>query len=135
MWQISGTPVDIKRFQPFEIEKTLYYFDGPLSFTYRNAEGQPYFVHWCDLVNEPGKEVNRYLAVPSTDEIVQNLAECKVPIFDVLNQPIVLILDINNEGEVVEAREVEFTNIPRSFLPEPGLTLYRNNLLKNISTE
>ena len=48
MWEIHGTPIESRRFTPFEPLEVLNYYDGPRIFTCLDADGSLCLACWND---------------------------------------------------------------------------------------
>ena len=119
MWPVRGRSIDPGRFQPFEPSQLLYEFDGPRTFTYQDREGELFLAHWCD---EDGL-VRRYLVVPFTGHLVQQLLTGELSVRDALNQPRAWLLEVDHQDHVRQAWRVELADLPGDVLPQSGTML------------
>jgi hypothetical protein len=89
MWEIKGKPVDPKRFMPFEPLRVLNYYDGPRIFTFNDSDDALCLACWSD----EGETHSRFLVVPVTDRIVEDLEGGRLSVADALAQPRLWVVD------------------------------------------
>lgn len=119
MWNVGGTTVNPRRFQPFEPVEVLYDFDGPRIFTLNDSEGELNLAYWSD----EDDRVCRYVIVPTTPKIVASLRAGRISVFDALDQPRCWLCDVTHQGELSDCRRVSFEAVPRDSLPTIGTML------------
>jgi hypothetical protein len=119
MWHVSGKTIGVGLFQPFKPLEVLYDFDGPRTFTHFDHDGQLCLAHWCD---EDG-ETTRFLVVPFSEHLVQQLKDGELTLRDALDQPRIWLLDIAHSGEPLAAWIVHLADLPSDVLPLPGTML------------
>jgi hypothetical protein len=119
MWNVPGKAVDPMRFGPLRPVKTLYDFDGPKTFTFRDQDGELCLAHWCD------EEANttRYIAVAFSNRLVSQLEQGVLSVRDALEQPRAWVLDEDADGNIRSAWRVEVTELPEEVLPKSGALL------------
>ncbi|MBC7816998.1 MAG: hypothetical protein IAG10_08935, partial [Planctomycetaceae bacterium] len=119
MWSVSGKQIDAAQFRPFEPVEVLYDFDGPRSFTLRDAEGELQLAHWCD----EDDQAERYLVVPFTPKLVERLKTGTLTLRDALDQPRLWAVDVKRTGEIASAWRTQLADLPPDILPHPGTML------------
>lgn len=119
MWNIPGKADSTDRFLSFDPVEVLYEFDGPRIFTIRDSENEFHLVYWSD----EDENACRYIVVPTTTSIVEELRTGAIGVFDALNQPQCWACDVTHQGEIEECRQIDFDTIPRDALPETGTLL------------
>ncbi|MFO0965654.1 MAG: DUF6575 domain-containing protein [Gemmataceae bacterium] len=119
MWQPSGKPVDPERFAALRPIQTLYEFDGPRTFTFRDRDGELCLAHWCD----EERETSRFIVVAFSNALVSRLEQGLLPIRQALEQPRAWLVDQGADGSVRAAWRVELEDIPEEALPKPGIPL------------
>jgi hypothetical protein len=119
MWSIAGKPVNQRLFEPFEPVDVLYEFDGPRIFTVKDADGELNLAYWSD---ENGT-ICRYVVVPTTARILEDLRRGSLSVLDALNQPRCWLCDVTHQNELSACQRVEFDDIPRDSLPAIGTML------------
>jgi hypothetical protein len=119
MWNISGKTVAKERFEPFLPVEVLDDYDGPRIFTLQDAEGELNLAYWSD----GDEKVCRYVVVPTTATILEELRKGGLSIYDALNQPRCWLCDVTHQGDLSACQRVEFEAIPRESLPAIGTML------------
>ncbi len=123
MWtvtgKVTGKPVELDQFLPFEPLEVLYEFDGPRIFTILDKDGELYLAYWSD----EDESLCRYVVSPSTTGIVDSLRTGIVSVFDALNQPRCWLCDVDIAGELISCQRIDFGAIPRNALPVAGTML------------
>jgi Family of unknown function (DUF6575) len=120
MWDIQGKKIDIGRFTPFDPVEILYEFDGPRVFTVRDNDGELNLVYWSD---EDGMNT-RYVVVPTSTKILDELRQGVVSALDALNQPRCWVCDLGRDGSLSGCSLVDFQAIPSGALPTQGTMLW-----------
>jgi len=120
MWEVKGKPVAADRFRPFVPSEVLYDFDGPRTFTLRDAEGELYLAHWLD----EDTDTARYVVVPFSDALLAELTNGQISVRDALDQPRVFAIDIGYDANVRAAWRVELGDLPVDALPRPTTMLW-----------
>jgi hypothetical protein len=122
MWQAVGEPVDPAMFGDFTPDEVLYWHDGPVLFT---VGGNRFLSAFCD--NSAANRFDRYLVVPiSEDElsIVGDVGGEKILTFngkrilDVMNKPVVYVVDLGYDGNVKGIIASSLSQIPSDCLPD-----------------
>jgi hypothetical protein len=116
---VPGKMVDPRRFSPLCPVKTLYDFEGPKTFTFRDQDGELCLAHWCDEEDC----TTRYIAVVFSNRLVAQLEQGVISVRDALEQPRAWVLDEDADGNVRSAWRVEVTDLPEEILPKPGALL------------
>jgi hypothetical protein len=119
MWTIPDNTVSTDQFPSFDPVEVLYEFDGPRVFTIRDAENELHLVYWSD----EDDDLCRYIAVPTTTAVVEELRTGGISLFDALNQPTCSVCHVTHQGVVKECRQVDFDTIPRDALPDASTLL------------
>lgn len=120
LWQVqlkewtSGT---IKQVEPLEL---LVEFEQPLTFTFRDENGTLLLAHLVSQDNE----LSRYIAAPTTDDIVAQLKSGARAIIAALDQPILWLIDIAADAKVARAWVGNLKGIPTAVLPAPDVMLF-----------
>lgn len=120
MWSIQGKEINVGRFTPFELVEILYEFDGPRIFTVRDADGALNLAYWSD----EDEADTRYVVVPTSARILDELREGALSVFDALNQPRCWICDVSIDGRPIACHLVDFEAIPGDALPGRGTMLW-----------
>lgn len=119
MWNITGKPALPSKFRPFTPAEVLYAFDGPRIFVLFDEEEEKFLAYWSD----ESEEFNRYVVVPTSDQIVQSLKTGEISVLDALDQPRCWLCDVTHTEELRQCQRVEFADIPRDCLPSVGTIL------------
>jgi hypothetical protein len=101
---------------PIEV---LVSYDGPITFTFRDAVGVMMLAH---LVDEDAS-YGRYVVAPTSAKIIGRLKAGAISVRDAIDQPIVWLIDMVGGTDVVRSWAVSFTQIPASLLPAPDVML------------
>lgn len=112
---------------PFSIVKpseVLYTFDGPRIFTFLNRDGATFLAYFCDDV--PG--IFRFIIVPITPQVVQQLKAGALALRDVLVQPLVWMADLDGSGNPALVWELPGKDLPGDVLPQVGITLLPDSI-------
>src|SRR5579859_3660769 len=108
MWETQGTPIETRRFTPFEPLEVLNYYDGPRIFTLLDADQGLCLACW----NDEDQHVSRYVVIPCTEELVRQLKQGTISLRQVLDQPRIWIVDVGHRGEVKAVVRVSLESIP-----------------------
>ncbi len=119
MWKVPGKPVDPQRFSPLRPVKTLYEFEGPKTFTFRDQEGELCLAHWCDEEDC----LTRYIVVVFSNRLVAQLEQGIIAVREALEQPRAWVLEEDADGNICSAWRVEVADLPEEVLPKPGTLL------------
>jgi hypothetical protein len=119
MWSTTGREVDLERFTPFEPADILYQFDGPRTFTVRDAEGELYLAHWADEVDD----VSRFIVVPTLQRTVDALRNGNISVYESLDQARCWLCDVSSQGNLLRCLRAEFSDVPADALPGHGTML------------
>jgi hypothetical protein len=119
MLKTLGRPIPDSRFKPFKPADVLYDFDGPRVFTVVDSEGELNLAYWSD----EDEDVARYVVVPTTSRIVEELQNGDISVYDALDQPRCWLCDVNKVGDIVLLQRVDFDSLPRDALPDDGTLL------------
>jgi hypothetical protein len=122
MWEIKGKPVDPKRFMPFEPVRVLNYYDGPRIFTFNDADDALCLACWSD----EDETHSRFLVVPVTDRIIEDLEGGRLSVAEALAQPRLSVVDWAQDGALTAAWLVSPQDVPRDAQPQPGTMLHRS---------
>ncbi len=123
MWETKGTPIDPQRFAPFEPLRVLNYYDGPRIFTFVDATGSLCLACWSD----EGEKRSRFLVVPVTDSIVDELEAGFRSVREALDQSPLWVVDLGDDGIVIAAWSVSPPDVPADAQPQPGTKLQRSS--------
>lgn len=122
MWEVRGTPVDAKRFAPFEPLRILNYCDGPRIFTFRDAGDAAYLACWSD----EGDGRDRFLVVPVTDAVIADLESGNLTVRDALLHSPMWVVDVGFDAIPIAAWLVAPNDLPDDAQPQPGAMLHRS---------
>jgi hypothetical protein len=122
MWQVSRKHIDAGLFKPLQPVEILYDFEGPRTFTHNDSAGELCLAHWCDA----DKEINRFIIVPFTGNLVYKLKTGEITLREALNQPRVWVLDLTHRGDIREAWSVNLADLPGDVLPKARTMLWRS---------
>lgn len=120
MWEVSGKPVPAERFRPFVPAEVLYDFDGPRTFTFRDADDELYLAHWLD----GDRDAARFAVVPFSAALLAELKTGQISVRDALNQPRAFVIDIGPDATARAAWRVELGELPGDALPRPTTMLW-----------
>ncbi len=120
MWEVKGKPVPGERFQPFTTCEVLYDFDGPRTFTLRDADAELHLAHWLD----EDRERSRFVVVPFSERLLTDLKAGRLSVRDALEQPRAYVLDLSPDAAVLGVRRVELADLPADALPRPTTMLW-----------
>jgi hypothetical protein len=112
--------IDPAIFGDFEESETLFYYDGNLLFSFRDAAGSLRLAYWDD----GGPGFLRYLVVPIDDAELSAIKGNTLPLLDALRKPVGWMVEFGMEGEVTKAWRVDPMAIPGDELPVPGVMLH-----------
>jgi hypothetical protein len=121
MWEVQGTPIESRRFTPFEPLEVLNYYDGPRIFTCLDSDQGLCLACW----NDEDEHTSRFVVIPCTHELVERLKQGTISLRQALDQPRIWIMDVNHSGEVAAVVCVSLASIPADSLPKPGVRLFR----------
>ena len=119
MWDPSGKPIDPGQFEPFEPVDVFYEFDGPRVFTLKDRDNELNLAYWSD----EDSDICRYVVVPTTETILDDLKVGRISVLEALNQPRCWLCDINSEGDLSAVHRVDFNAVPGDSLPTAGTML------------
>jgi hypothetical protein len=120
MWDVQGEPIAPERFDPFQPSEVLDQYDGPRIFTLTDRQDESCLAFWCD----GDGECERYLVVPFSPSLRQELTEGRISVSEALDQPRLWVVDIDKTGRPSRSWRSEFSRLPRDILPEPGTMLW-----------
>jgi hypothetical protein len=120
MWNVERKEIDSGRFKPFDPVEVLYEFDGPRIFTILDNDGELNLVYWSD----EDEKNTRYIVVPTSVKILDELRKGVLSVFDALNQPRCCVCDVALDGRLTGCSLVDFQAIPRDALPAQGTMLW-----------
>jgi hypothetical protein len=98
------------RVTPIEV---LVAYDGPITFTFRDAVGVMMLAHLIDEDSVNG----RYIVAPTSDRIIGRLKAGAISVREALDQPITWLVDMIGGAEIVRSWAVPISQIPSRFLP------------------
>lgn len=104
-----------KKISPTE---TLYYYDGPMIFTFLN-EGKMYLACVCDMSDT----YTRYIAAHTDDSIISMLKDCELSVREAFLLPNIYCFDVNSSNEVECCWEIPSSILPDNMLPKVGVML------------
>jgi hypothetical protein len=116
----TGRADSVTRFAPFEAIEVLHEFEGPRIFTIRDAEGDLNLAYWSDH----DAEIDRYVVVPTSKRIVNDLRAGHLTVLAALDQPRCWLCDISQNQEVIGCQRVDFDDLPRESLPATDALLF-----------
>ena len=120
LWPVTLRPWTagtIRRVVPREV---LVEFDGPLTFTFTDTAGTLLLAH---LLSRDGVTA-RYVAVPTTQDIVDGLKRGARPLRAALDLPLVWLMDVSPDGTVADVWAGSFGDLPTGVLPAADVMLY-----------
>lgn len=106
-------------FEPLEV---LIWFDGPRTFTLLDPDGQLCLAHWY----QERENHWHYVVVPITAQILKELNNGEQSLLDVLDQPRVYVVAVDNQFRPQSVSLVQFSQLPQDALPERGTMLRRD---------
>ena len=106
------------RFEPLEV---LIWLVGPRTFTLLDQDGLLCMAHWLQEIDNHWD----YVVVPITDEILKKLNSGEQSLLDVLHQPRVYVVAVDQQFHVQAVSLVPFEELPQDALPERGTMLRR----------
>ena len=112
------------RFEPLEV---LIWLDGPRTFTLLDQDGLLCMAHWLQEIDNHWY----YVVVPITDEILKKLNSGEHSLLDVLHQPRVYVVAVDQQFHVLAVSLVPFEELPQDALPERG-TVRRRELKPSV---
>ena len=104
------------RVTPIEV---LVAYDGPITFTFRDAVGVMMLAHLVDEDSTHG----RYVVAPTSARIIGRLKAGAISVRDALDQPIVWLVDTVGGEEIARSWAVSFGRILPRFLPAADVML------------
>lgn len=110
-------------FGAFEPLDVLIWMDGPRTFTLLDTDKQLCLAHWL-------KEIDNhwhYVVVPITPEILKELNNGEQSLLDVLHQPRVFEVVVDEHFHTKSVALVQFSHLPQEALPHRG-TMVRREL-------
>ena len=120
LWPVHLRPWTAGTIPAFVPEEVLSEFEEPLTTTIRDASGTLLLAHL--LSRGDGKL--RYVAVPTTETMIEQLKGGLRSVHEALDQPLVWLLDVEAEGSVTETWVGSFSELPARVLPVRGTMLY-----------
>jgi hypothetical protein len=121
MWNIKGTAV-AGNWLELTPETILYAYDGPRTFTCKDAVGNLYLAHWCD----DDADRSRFLVVAFSETLLQELTTGGINVRDALSRPRAWIFDLDDEWDVVRCWRINVDDLPEGVLPKAGVMLWSN---------
>lgn len=122
MWQVSGKPVDPKRFTPFEPLRVFSYYDGPRIFTFQDTDDGLCLACWSD----EDEKHSRFLVAPVSDEIISDLEVGILTVREAMTQPRLWVIDLLHGGTIASAWLVAQKDVPEDSQPQPRTMLHRS---------
>lgn len=120
MWDIQGKKSDRSPFTSLDPVEVLYEFDGPRIFTVRDRDGLLNLAYWSD----EDEKNTRYVVVPTSTRILDDLRQGTLSALDALNQPRCWVCDVALDGGGTECSLVDFQDIPMDALPVQGTMIW-----------
>ncbi len=99
-----------------EIPAFIYY-DGPLVYLAKDTNGGLVLVYWYDICEV--RKTNRWLVVPITEQTVFKLIYDQVSLREAIQQPLVMVVDLENNNDIAGATALDGKTLPDEYLPEP----------------
>lgn len=119
IWSVATESSWLKLSQ-LEPVRVLDDVDGPRLFTVLADSGQSLLAYMC---GEDDK-VERFLLVPTSDRIIQEIANNKVSLRDALTQQALMwMVDRQRDGSLSTPMSVDYSELPESALPRAGAYL------------
>lgn len=114
MWEEKARNVDVsKLFTCLTPKEVLIHYDGPATFTSETKNGMMLLAHQYDETDTEEKEECKFFVVPCNDYILNRLKQQDhLPIKKALNQPWIWLITTDFTWRVIEARMIDFDNIP-----------------------
>lgn len=119
MWRVQGQQQSLDALGDLEPIEVLYDFEGPRIFTTKSSAGDLFLAYQCG----EDEEFRRYLLVPASSWLVQEIREGAVAIRDALDQPWSWMVDISHDNGPTFAWRVDVKSLPQNVLPRPGTLL------------
>lgn len=123
MNDIRGLIITKEYLPSFEWVRDIQYFDGPLLSEYKTNTGDTYIFHWCDC----SENLNRWLAVRVSKRSLLELTSGLLSIHEALTvknqENTSIILDIDDNVDIAEAKLVSISDLPTSYLPKKEVTI------------
>ena len=119
LWNVNLRPWLGTNFKAIRPENVLVQYDGPLSFTFCDESGSLMFAHLSD--EDDG--VARYIVAPVMDRDIERLKRGTVSLHNVLNQPMVWVLDLKG-WEVTKSWVGRYSDIADGVKPMVDAMLY-----------
>ena len=110
----------LARISSLEHLETYIYYDGPLLYSAKDAEGNLVLVYWYD---RPEEHMDTWLVIPVTEQLLQDLVANKISLLAIITQPVVYALDIQYPEGPLRAMALDGGTLPPDSLPEPSVTL------------
>lgn len=108
---------------PDEILETLIYYDMPRSFTINSSKGDLLLAHWLDTI----KDDDIYVVVLVNEQIINDLKNYKITVYDSLNREPLWVVKQNYDGALAKASRHTLEEVDRLYpnsLPKKGIYLY-----------
>lgn len=119
-WTLDIDPVvDIDLIGDLKPIEVLYEFDGPRLFSAHSPLGELL----CFLADDDGT-LRRFIAAPTNADMLAKLKEGVRAVREVLDQPWVWFVDVDNNDQPQTAWRGVLRDAPADVLPEPGVRLW-----------
>lgn len=106
----------------FEAIEVLIWYDSPRTFTLVDNDGGLCLAHWLD----EDIETMRYLVVPVSTKIIDQLKTGELSLKEGLEQPRLYVVDQANDGEIRSIWLVRSADLPQDVMPVPRTMLHRS---------
>ena len=118
-WNIEAAEFAVGAFgipQPIEI---LYNFDGPRIFTAASSLGVLLY-----FLAQEDKHAMRFIVVPTSAQVIQQLKSGVSSVRDALNQPWLWVVDTSADMTPKKSWRCTLADIPPDVLPKPGVMIW-----------
>jgi hypothetical protein len=130
IWEPKGKELPPDFLGPLAVERVLFEYEGPRSFTARDPAGELLFAHQCGEADE----FWRYAVVPFSDQLLKALEEGRVDLVSALGQPRFWLVDIGQGGVPIRCFSSSLESVPAACRPRDGVTLYDEQLASENAT-
>jgi hypothetical protein len=107
MWNVQGTPI-AGNWPALKPETVLYAYDGPRTFTCKDAAGNFYLAHWCD----EDAVGSRFLLVAFSETQLKELTTGDIDVREALSSPRAWIVDLDDDWKVIQCWRVNVDQLP-----------------------
>jgi len=120
IWEPKGKELPAEFLGPLDVERVLFEYEGPRSFTARDQAGELLFAHQCGEADD----FWRYAVVPFSDKLLRELEDGRLDLASALRQPRFWLVDIGESGKPLRCFSSSLDSVPASCRPRAGVMLY-----------